>query len=230
MRCQEVIEELAAPTETRDATALADHLRCCPSCAAWAERAARLDSLWQATQPAEPPPDVWDALWARLAPSLGVFSSKKVASPATYDFRNGSANGSVPRIEAKPGQHPLPPSFRSRSWTAIGIVGLAQAAAILLVAGLTWRFFVPPHPIQHGGAGSNPPSSISPQGMPVADTSSVDIEEGHLVVIVADRQNPTVLDRTPNGTTASTDDWYLEWYLVYNEVESLAKPVVAMKE
>ena len=66
MRCEDVIRELAAPTDTRDAASLAEHLSRCPSCAAWAERAARLDHLWEVTQPAEPTPEVWDNVWAQV--------------------------------------------------------------------------------------------------------------------------------------------------------------------
>jgi len=74
------------------------------------------------------------------------------------------------------------------------------------------------------------------------------VEEGRLVVIHADArprkilvpifssstafliqvegQVPTVVDRTPDGTSFGVDDWYL----VFNAVESLANPVVVMKE
>jgi hypothetical protein len=89
---------------------------------------------------------------------------------------------------------------------------------------LTWRFFVAPR---------------SPQNEVVASLPGVDIDEGHLVVIVADPKSPSVVDLTPKSTTAgvfgsyvdwSGDERSFDWFQVYHEVESLAKPKVAMKE
>ena len=96
MRCDDVIRELAAPTDSRDAASLADHLTRCPSCAAWADRAARLDHLWQVTQPAEPTSDVWDNVWAQVVSSLDAPAAKDVISPAVTSLRNGSASGTPP--------------------------------------------------------------------------------------------------------------------------------------
>ena len=65
---------------------------------------------------------------------------RHLLSPA---LRNGSAN----RIGTR-GSRPNPASavshrrIRSDVWAAIGIVGLAQAAAVLLVVGISWQFFV----------------------------------------------------------------------------------------
>jgi hypothetical protein len=222
MRCDDIIRELAAPTDSRDIASLADHLNRCPSCAAWAERAARLDRLWQVTQPAEPTSDVWDNIWAQVASSLDVEAANGAISPAVTSLHNGLASGASLRFAAKANERPLPRPFRSRRWAAIGLVGLAQAAAILLVVGVSWRFFVPSRP---------------PQNEVIASLPSVDIEEGHLVMIVADPKLLSVVDLTPKTTTAGVDhvDWYgdekyFDWFQVYHEVESLAKPTVAMKE
>ena len=70
MRCDEVIRELAVPTDDRDGTALAEHLAGCPSCVAWARRAALLDRLWEATRPPEPSPEAWDSVWANINQAL----------------------------------------------------------------------------------------------------------------------------------------------------------------
>jgi hypothetical protein len=220
MRCDDVIRELAAPTDSRDTASLADHLSRCPSCATWAERAARLDRLWQVTQPAEPTSDVWDNVWAQVVSSLDVQAANGVTSPSVTSLRNSSASGTAPRLGAKPNDRLR--RFRSGRWKAIALVGLAQAAAVLLVAGTSWRFFVP---------------SLPPQNAAIASLPSVDIEEGHLVIIVADPKLLSVVDLTPKTTTAGVDhvDWYgdekyFDWFQVYHEVESLAKPTVAMKE
>jgi hypothetical protein len=222
MRCDEVIRELAAPTDSRDPASLADHLSRCPSCTTWAEHAARLDRLWQVTQPVEPTSDVWDDVWAKVVSSLEVQATKGVISPSIASLRNGSASGTAPELAAKLNERPRPRVFRSGHWTAIALVGLTQVAAVLLVAGMSWRFFVP---------------SLPPQNDVIASLPSVDIEEGHLVMIVADPKLLSVVDLTPKTTTAGVDhvDWYgdekyFDWFLVYHEVESLAKPTVAMKE
>ena len=145
MRCEEVIEELAAPTDMRDAASLAIHLSRCPYCAAWAKRAAKLDNLWQRTAPTAPAPHVWDILWSSVTSSLDSSADKEIASSTVLVSRNGSANGFLVRPETKLVNRPFSPSVRSRRWKVIGLVGLAQAAAVLLVAGLAWRFFIPPH-------------------------------------------------------------------------------------
>jgi hypothetical protein len=76
-----------------------------------------------------------------------------------------------------------------------------------------------------------------PERPTVTSLASVDIEEGQVVMIVVDPKLPAVVDLTPKTTTTGVDhvDWYgdekyFDWFLVYHEVESLAKPTVAMKE
>jgi hypothetical protein len=223
MRCEDVIRELAAPTDTRVAASLADHLNQCESCAAWAERAARLDRLWQMTQPAEPAPEVWENVWAGIVSSLDVQTAEDVVSPAESILRNGTASRSLTEFESKNAEPSRPRWFPSKRWSAVGLVGLAQAAAILLVAGLSWRYFGSPRPAAN---------------QVVASLSVVDIEEGHVVMIVADPKNLAVVDLTPKTTIAGIDqshiDWYgdegyFDWFQVYHEVESLAKPTVAME-
>jgi hypothetical protein len=237
MRCEEVIKELAAPTDTRDAASLEGHLSRCPSCAAWANRAAELDRLWQATAPAEPAPHVWDNLWASVASSLDSSTSKEFTSPGLFVSRNGSTHGSVTKPEPKVIERTLPHSFGSRLWKAIGVIGLAQAAAVLLVAGLTWRFLVPARSPEHGGIAATTVSRTDPPATDFVRVSlpDVDIEEGHVVVILADPQNPSVVDRTPKVTVTLDGDAYsyvnldLDWYEMYGSAESLGKPVVVTR-
>ena len=81
MRCVDVIRELAAPTDTRDAVGLTDHLSRCSSCANWARQAEQLDRLWDLTRPSEPSPEVWDSLWSQVAHSLDNPTAQEVASP-----------------------------------------------------------------------------------------------------------------------------------------------------
>ena len=137
MHCDEVIKELATPTDHRDSTALAEHIAGCPACAAWANRAAQLDRLWEATRPPEPTADVWDAVWARMATSLDPSTSTELESSLT-------PVGLPERIAArgrdfliKAPRHS--PRSRPGTWRRSALIGLAQAAAILLAVGLAWH-------------------------------------------------------------------------------------------
>ena len=114
MRCNEVVRELAVPTGDLDASGLAEHLARCPRCASWAEDAARLDRLWEATRPPEPAGGNWEMTWAGVSRALDRASTPDLA----------------PR---RPGG--------SRPWRRSTLLafGLAQAAAILIVVGVLSR-------------------------------------------------------------------------------------------
>ena len=56
--------------------------------------------------------------------------------------------------------------------------------------------------------------------------ADVEIEEGRLVVIRVEGPAAKVVDLTPEGMSYSVDDWYL----VFNAMEAIANPLVAMKE
>jgi hypothetical protein len=165
---------------------------------------------------------VWDNLWAQVASSLDAQAASGAISPAVTSSRNGLASGEPSRFVAKLNEPRITRPFRSRRWSATAVVGLAQAAAVLLVVAVSWRSFAPSRP---------------PQNAVIASLPSVDIEEGHIVMIVADPNVLSVVDLTPKAMTAGVDrvDWYgeekyFDWFQVYHEVESLAKPTVAMKE
>ncbi len=125
-----------------------------------------------------------------------------------------------------------PSRSRRRSWVLFGLIGVAQAAAVLVAGGLAWHRFTTsssPQIPQTIAADSSAPSM-----QPVAwdgtqlSMAPVEVEEGSLVVIVIPGagEKPTIVDRTPEWMFFGVDDWYL----VYNVVEALASPVVAMKE
>src|SRR5436309_265812 len=142
MRCEDVIRELAAPTGEPDQTAMAQHLAGCPACAAWARRAGQLDALWDAARPPEPAPEAWDSVWATLVRELNALATVEVVSPATV---RPSPNGRPSKVVAHPA--PSPSAAHRRTWrlAAIALVGLAQAAAILIALGLI-RFTPTPDP------------------------------------------------------------------------------------
>jgi hypothetical protein len=229
MRCDQVICELAVPTEDRDSTALAEHLARCPACAAWAKRAAVLDRVWEATRPPEPTDQAWDALWGRVTSALEVPVAQGVESSVPFAPSQNGSPAKFPMQSAGPRQ---PGSqIRPRNWALIGLIGLAQAAAIVLAVGLAWHGFSPSHSPQFTQTVA-PPSSSSVSGPDqrggLVSLPTVEVEECSLIVIVipATGEKPTVVDRTPEWMFFGVDDWLL----VYNAAEALPNSVVAMKE
>jgi hypothetical protein len=176
MHCDELMRELAVPTDDRDSAALAEHLAICPSCGHWAQRDAQFDRLWNATRPSEPSSQAWDTVWGQIASALdspAPLELKALATPIA------TSNGSVPRLETPPGLTAAPSRSRRWNWAAIGLIGLAQAAAVLLlVVGSTWR-------------------------------SSIEIEEGQTVVIQIDGATAKVIDHSADGSSSGVDGWYL---------------------
>jgi len=111
MRCDDVTRELSAPTGEPNPAALAEHLAGCPRCASWAQRSARLDQIWEATRPGDPPAGAFDRVWANVAAALDR-PPAPVAVPAA-------------------------PSRRRR--VVLATFTVAQAAAILAAFTLAWR-------------------------------------------------------------------------------------------
>ena len=104
MRCDEVIRELAVPTDDRDRSVLDEHLAACPSCRAWNHRAAMLDRLWDATRPAEPSAEAWDSVWSNI--SQGLQSPAASRDLTTSPKATVSHPGAPPNSSAIPA--PLP--------------------------------------------------------------------------------------------------------------------------
>jgi len=196
MQCDEVIRELATPTDNHDSTALAGHIAGCPACAGWANRAVQLDRLWEATRPPEPTPDVWDAVWVRMATSLDPSTSTEVGS--SFTTRTAASTNGSPVVVKLPPKGPRH-SPRSRPWrlVAIGLVGLAQAAAILLAVGLAWHqsgSSQPPQIARHTDSTPSPSNSDSVVHIAIpAEGFPVVVDEGHLVVIHEGKQEHKVL-------------------------------------
>ncbi len=254
MQCDDVIRELAAPSDDRNPAALGEHLAGCTACSEWAKRASQLDRLWDFTRPSEPTPQAWEAVWTRIVEKLDSSTQIHVKHPAAATvFRNGSTAKVAP-VAAQRSR-----SSRPRPWSfaAVASFGLAPAAAVLLVVGLAWHSF----PLSRNTqiAKSSGPTLSTPTSSAVdAASLSIDIEEGSLVVIrsegkkleisvLTSETSPSGIGRPSDGKIAKTGPVgqigdppaYREfasarldgWLLMFNTAESMASnPVVAMKE
>lgn len=228
MHCYEVIRELAVPTDDRDLAALTEHLAACLSCAGWAKRNAQLDRLWEATRPPEPSVETWEIVWAQLA------SSVECLTPTGHHaclLPVASSNGSSAKGEIAVGPGRSSSRSRSWNWAAIGLIGLAQAAAIFLAVALTWDQS-PMSRLPQVADNSNATSSFS-VAMPTAplgqtlSTTGLEIEEGQSIMIRVEGSTAKVFDVTPQGAAYSLE--IDELYAMFNEVESLTTPKVAME-
>jgi len=238
MRCHEVIRELAVPTDDRDSASLAEHLASCASCAGWAKRNAQLDRLWEAARPTEPSPETWATIWAHVASSV---DSSTPTGFETFSLAIASSNGSLAKVET-----PLVPSRSSSrsgpwSWAAIGLIGLAQAAAIFLVVALTWHSSTTSRLSQVADNGDATASSSSvattaPLNLALS-TTGFEIEEGGVSVIHIEGSAARMSELTPQSASNRLEKRLRnlesivvdEWYVMFNDAESLNKPIVAME-
>ena len=92
MRCDDVIRELAVPTDDRDTAALASHLANCGNCADWAQKDSQFERLWDATRPVEPSAQLWDEVWSHVAASLDSPMPVELKIPTAA---SAALNGSV---------------------------------------------------------------------------------------------------------------------------------------
>jgi len=222
MRCDEVIRELAVPTAGRDDLAVSLHLADCEACARQAALAAAFDRLWQDTRPAEPAPETWDNLWSSVAAKLDQPSSSPVT--ATY-ARSIHVSGSPLKAAHSAGGLATP--RRGRLWSglaAAGIIGLAQAAALLIALGVSWRTPVRPPSVTQ--ASQIPQIAVISPNPAMGVDSVVEVEEGQVVLIRSDGPEVRVDDLTAQEVSNGVD----EWYLFFNVLEPMAKSVVAMTE
>ena len=221
MRCDEVIRELAVPTDDRDADRagrtpgrLPVLRRVGPS-----RRPAR-STLGRDPAP-EPSPDAWDSVWANIDQAL--------QSPA--DSRKRAATS--PKVFAHPGPARMQPADRPRTRRVMAIammVGLAQAAAILIAVGLAWRI----QPVVPAGQGppvaqnNTPAPAHVPSMIRVSQpvVFEMDIEEGHLMKFCVDGASPRVEDLTPQELFGVRDGFPGDM-MMFNAAESFARTVVA---
>jgi len=207
MQCDEVMRELNLPGDDRHDQALAQHLAECQACARWAEHAARFNRLWDATRPADPSTESWDRLWSSVA--ARVDHSGPVAAPRSRPAHPFATVG-----DAAP-EHSAPVTRSWRGLAAIGLVGLAQAAALFFAVNLFWNT-----------TGKNVrPDDVAQQTAPSLD-SVVDVEWGQVILIRSEGSKTVdITDLASLGSSNGEDPWYD----LFNGVES-ASMVVAMTE
>jgi hypothetical protein len=232
MLCDDVIRQLTEPGNQPDEPRLAEHLAGCSACAEWLDRAQRLEKLWDATRPAEPSPQAWDALWSTVSAHLD--------QPVAVE-RNG--NGvhlaefprAMPDLPKSP-EPALSPS-RTRRWrslVAFGMVGLAQAAALLVAVGLSWHV-----PVK------------TPDSLPALAEVKVEVGEGQKVLICSEGSKVDVVDLTAletaqpfpsiipivlglyvavDLTSPERSNGMDMWYQVHTEFESFLNSEIELEE
>ena len=198
MRCKEVIHELAVPTGQLDPAALSAHpIRGAAPVPTGPGRPRSLTVYGKRPDRAEPTAETWDAMWARIAD--GVDSTPRAAGEfASSSALSASFNGNGTSHRTEPAIRPFAERVMPRrrwSWAAIGLIGLAQAAAILLAVGLAL----------HGTGDSDhhmiAGAVISPTAIASLADSAVEIEEGSVVLIQIDGQAAKVVDFKPQAVS-----------------------------
>ncbi|MEA2631324.1 MAG: hypothetical protein QOE66_1543 [Chloroflexota bacterium] len=201
MRCVDVIQEIAAPSSP-DPAALAEHLAGCPRCAAWARQSARLDRLWEATRPEEPPPAAWATVWTQVTRSLDA------AAPMAP----------TPRIRP----------WRRR---AVASFAIAQAAVLLVAAWLVSRPD-PDRPMQRPGALAwNGPALVPVPSGPkldpaLATAGAVEIDYGATVLIQSRPTGVTVVSQGTGEASNAIDGNILDGgsdFVMLNALEAMAE-------
>jgi hypothetical protein len=231
MLCDDVIRKLTEADNQPDEPALAEHLAGCSACAEWLDRAQRFEKLWDATRPAEPSPQAWDALWFSISAHL----DQPIAAERNGHGLHLAAHPRTMPERPKSPEPALSPS-RTRRWrslAAFGMVGLAQAAALLVAVGLSWHV-----PVR------------TPDSLPALAEVKVEVGEGQKVVIRSDGSKVDVVDLTAQetlhvpslipilpGVYAAVDLTSPErsngmdrWYLVHTEFESFSNSEIEIEE
>lgn len=231
MQCDKVIRELAVPTDDRDPASLAEHVAQCPSCAVWADRAARFDRLWEATRPSEPTGEMWDTVWNQVA--CAVDKSNPIEQKA-FALHRSSLNGAAAKTEESAARTGRRSGFRARRLMAIGSLGLAQAAAIFLAVYLSWHPSAKSPRTQVGETGLAHSFVTTDSNATVSTNGVVEIDEGQQIVIRIEGLAPHVVDLRPERISYNVfyePLYYDDWYELFNKMEAIASPpVVAMKE
>lgn len=221
MHCHDVVRQLAARTDDQVPADLAEHLAGCAACSEWANRAAKLDRLWEATRAPEPSPRAWDSMWDHIVESLDSATATRSKQPVVpAALRNGTRFKLQVAVATQSGSS----RSRRRSFLAAGLLGLAQAAAVLFVVSIAWQSL---NTVPEPKVADDSKPALAASGSVDATSLPIDIEEGSLVVIEAEGEKPEVKVLISENSPFGIDDWLV----MFNKMESMdLKPVVAMKE
>jgi hypothetical protein len=206
------MRELNLPSDDRDDRALAHHLAECKACARWAEHAAKFNRLWDATRPVDPSTESWDRLWSSVTARLD--HSGTVTTP------HSRPDNPCATVAAAAPRHASPLNRSWRGLAAIGLVGLAQAAALFLAVNLYWNTTgknVQPRTFSEG-------ADVVQRTAPSLD-SVVDVEWGQVILIRSDGPKVEKIDLALLEAFNGEDPWYD----LFNRAES-DSTVVAMTE
>ena len=258
MRCEDVIRELAAPSDGKASAALAEHLENCPACAEWSARMASFDRLWAQTGPAEPTDVQWNAVWNLISLNLDASSSRpcdlsetilpvqtphssiRISPVHNFDGSNEVLKTSeIQRGIVGPVQSPLLAWYRSKSPRQRIFINYSAAAAAAVYMLAFFSLLRLDHGRLNHPAPVNAPLAYSQvdqlHGGPVEPsfpstvTGPVDIEEGELVIIrTQDSQRAEGLSEY-ELSRSEPDDGIDIWYVMFNAIESMANPVVAVR-
>lgn len=230
MHCEDVIRELATPGDGQDSAALAEHLGACPACAEWSARASSLDRLWAQTRPVDPSAEAWNEVWGRLERALEPQMAENVGSasggmphPHTplkiFSYPETEADVGKPKslaVQRGTGRSPFLPDG-----LLIRVLLFCSAACVLV--GLTL-------PTIHKGIEK---ARIEGAGISIpggsVEVPFVEIEEGDLVVIHAVDSIDGERAGQVDVTTFEPGNGIDPWYVMFNEVESMAKPLMAAR-
>jgi len=172
MRCDDVIRELSRPGAPGDNEALSGHLAHCGRCAAEAARVRRFERLWEATRPADPPEVAWDRAWTAIQSELGRRDAGADRPHLTV--------GLLAAMDSRPAGPPRS-TRRWHSFAVIGMVGIAQAAALLLAIGLSWR-----DPVRQPDPVASPSGPTLARAVGASLDSEFDFEDGQVPLIRTD--------------------------------------------
>lgn len=205
MRCDEVVQEISAPSGRLDHQAMAAHLAACSCCAAWSEKMEKLDRLWEATRPAEPSTDAFDRVWANVNQTITSATSEAAIA------QNGqpvSTRATVLTFEPKrTGLIPWP-------WMAGLMAPLAVAAALWLILFDPTQKADTPHDIAQI-------SQLEDQGAAEIALSSIDLDQGGVPIIHIGEGGPPRIEERPL-TPVSDTETIAASFDMFNYVETLS--------
>lgn len=215
MRCDEVAQELSAPTGRLDRSAMAVHLAACPRCAAWLEKMEKLDRIWEATRPAEPTGLAFDQLWSNVNRSLEVGMSPELADVAS------SVESPIRETI------PFDPDRRgSRRWRlAVAVLAPLAAAAVLLLAILPTGSDgpAPGDPGRNHQANWDGDVQSDPQVPVEVALTSFEFDQGGVSIIHIGEDGPPRIEEHPLMPVSDTETIAASFEML-NYVETLSDP------